>query len=101
MKARAITYDAVIVGGGPAGATAATDLAKAGRTVLLLDRAGRIKPCGGAIPPRLLSDFSIPHHLMVAKARSARSSSSTVRPALARSVAAVAPAGPPPTTTAS
>ncbi len=44
-------FDAVVVGGGPAGATAAHELAKAGRSVLLLDKAGRIKPCGGAIPP--------------------------------------------------
>jgi geranylgeranyl reductase len=43
-----------------------------GRRVLLLDRAGRIKPCGGAIPPRLIRDFDIPDHLLVAKARSAR-----------------------------
>jgi geranylgeranyl reductase len=39
---------------------------------LLLDRAGRIKPCGGAIPPRLIKDYDIPDHLLVAKARSAR-----------------------------
>lgn len=65
-------YDAVVVGGGPAGATIAKDLADAGRRVLLLDRAGRIKPCGGAVPPRLLKDFEIPHHLLVARARSAR-----------------------------
>ncbi len=65
-------YDTVIVGGGPSGATAATDLAKSGHRVLLLDRAGRIKPCGGAIPPRLIKDFEIPDHLLVAKARSAR-----------------------------
>jgi geranylgeranyl diphosphate/geranylgeranyl-bacteriochlorophyllide a reductase len=69
---REALYDAVIVGGGPAGATAATDLAKAGRFVLLLDKAGRIKPCGGAIPPRLIADFAIPDHLLVAKATSAR-----------------------------
>jgi hypothetical protein len=39
-------------------------------SVLLLDRAGRIKPCGGAIPPRLIKDFAIPEHLLVARARS-------------------------------
>jgi len=66
------TFDVVIVGGGPAGATAATDLARAGRSVLLLDRAGRIKPCGGAIPPRLIEEFEIPDSLLVAKVTSAR-----------------------------
>ena len=40
--------------------------------VLLLDRAGRIKPCGGAIPPRLIKDFAIPDSLLVARATSAR-----------------------------
>jgi len=65
-------FDAVVVGGGPSGATAADDLARAGRHVLLLDRAGRIKPCGGAIPPRLIRDFAIPDHLLVARVRSAR-----------------------------
>ena len=66
------TFDVVIVGGGPAGATAAHTLAQRGHSVLLLDRAGRIKPCGGAIPPRLIKDYAIPDHLLVAKARSAR-----------------------------
>ena len=65
-------FDVVVVGGGPAGATAAADLATAGKRVLLLDRAGRIKPCGGAIPPRLIKDFAIPDELLVARARSAR-----------------------------
>lgn len=65
-------YDAVVVGGGPAGATAATDLARRGVRVGLLDRAGRIKPCGGAIPPRLISDFEIPDALLVARITAAR-----------------------------
>jgi geranylgeranyl reductase len=40
--------------------------------VLLLDRAGRIKPCGGAVPPRLLREFEIPEALLVARIRAAR-----------------------------
>ena len=65
-------YDAVVVGGGPSGAIAAEDLARAGRKVLLLDKAGRIKPCGGAIPPRLMRDFDIPESVLCARANSAR-----------------------------
>ena len=56
-------YDAIVVGAGPAGSTAAYRLAKAGADVLLLDRARfpRDKPCGGGVTGRAarLLPFSI------------------------------------------
>jgi geranylgeranyl reductase family protein len=49
----------IVVGGGPAGATAARALARAGVTVRLLDRSNfpRNKPCGGGISARALRRF--------------------------------------------
>ena len=65
-------FDVVVVGGGPSGATAASVLARQGHKVALLDRAGRIKPCGGAVPPILINEYQIPDDLIVAKVNSAR-----------------------------
>ena len=47
-------FDAIVVGAGPAGSTAARELAAAGARVLVIDRAEfpRYKACGGGIPLR-------------------------------------------------
>lgn len=52
-------YDCIIVGAGPAGATAAYHLAKRGRSVLILDKATlpRYKPCGGGVSPQVAQWF--------------------------------------------
>jgi geranylgeranyl reductase family protein len=56
-------FDVAIVGAGPAGSTAAYRLARAGASVLLVDRATfpRDKPCGGGVTARAarLLPFSI------------------------------------------
>src|SRR5258706_13856654 len=47
------TYDAIIIGGGPAGSTCASILVKGGVHTLLLDRANfpRVKLCAGWLSP--------------------------------------------------
>ncbi len=53
--------DAVVVGAGPAGSTAAYRLASAGATVMLVDRQSfpRDKPCGGGLTGRAVSVLPI------------------------------------------
>ena len=72
-------YDVVVIGGGPSGATAANELASLNRKVAFIDKEGRIKPCGGAVPPRLIKDFDIPETQIVAKITTARMISPTAR----------------------
>ena len=65
-------YDVAVIGGGPSGATAAKELAERGFSVLLLNREGRIKPCGGAVPPVLLREFAVPESMLETKVSAAR-----------------------------
>ena len=59
-------FDAIIVGAGPAGSTAAKNLATAGVSVALLDKDQfpRNKPCGGGLTPHLFERHpEIPEYL--------------------------------------
>jgi len=65
-------FDAIVVGGGPAGSTCAWKLREAGLDVVVLDRAAfpRTKLCAGWVTPEALDDLEIdphdyPHSLMV------------------------------------
>jgi geranylgeranyl reductase family protein len=54
-----VTWDAIVVGAGPAGSLSAYRLAQAGASVLLLDRAAfpRDKPCGGGLTMRAVKEL--------------------------------------------
>jgi len=55
-------FDAIVVGAGPAGSTAALRLCRAGARVLLLDRERfpRDKPCGGGLTERAVKQLPVP-----------------------------------------
>jgi geranylgeranyl reductase len=55
----------LVVGGGPAGATAARFLAESGSDVILLERnLSFFKPCGGGVPSSAFEEFNIPKTLI-------------------------------------
>jgi geranylgeranyl reductase len=59
-----------VVGGGPSGSCAAEVLAKAGITTWLFERKlDNAKPCGGAIPLCMVSEFDIPNEIIDRKVR--------------------------------
>jgi geranylgeranyl reductase len=56
-----LSAQVLVVGGGPAGATAARFLSQSGVDVLLLEKnLSFVKPCGGGIPSSCFEDFDIP-----------------------------------------
>jgi len=61
-------YDVIVIGTGPAGATAARHAAAAGLDTLILEKKSlpRIKPCGGAVSQHALSnlDIKVPQSLI-------------------------------------
>jgi flavin-dependent dehydrogenase len=55
------TVDALVVGAGPGGATAAASLAEEGLDVVLVERATlpRDKPCGGGLSPKAYRQLDV------------------------------------------
>src|SRR3990167_6913366 len=66
-------YDVIVVGGGPAGSTAARGCAERGFKTLLIDKAvfPRYKPCGGALSFRTINSlgFEIPQEIIEAECK--------------------------------
>jgi geranylgeranyl reductase len=62
-----------VVGGGPSGSCAAEVLAKAGIETWIFERKlDNAKPCGGAIPLCMVSEFDIPEEIIDRKVRNMR-----------------------------
>jgi geranylgeranyl diphosphate/geranylgeranyl-bacteriochlorophyllide a reductase len=58
----------LVIGASVGGSTAAETLARAGVPVVLLERdLGRVKPCGGAVPPVAFAEFDLPTSLISRK----------------------------------
>jgi geranylgeranyl reductase len=65
-----LTLRVAVVGSGPAGASAAETLVKAGIETYLFERKlDNAKPCGGAIPLCMISEFDLPAHVIDRRVR--------------------------------
>jgi len=65
-----LTLRVAVVGSGPAGSSAAETLAKAGIETYLFERKlDNAKPCGGAIPLCMVSEFDLPPHIIDRRVR--------------------------------
>ncbi|MGF1523927.1 MAG: geranylgeranyl reductase [Leptolyngbyaceae cyanobacterium] len=65
-----MTLRVAVVGGGPAGSSAAETLAKAGIETYLLERKlDNAKPCGGAIPLCMVDEFDLPPEIIDRRVR--------------------------------
>ncbi|MBF1990121.1 geranylgeranyl reductase [Fischerella thermalis] len=65
IGSRPLTLRVAVVGSGPAGSSAAETLAKAGIETYLFERKlDNAKPCGGAIPLCMVSEFDLPQDII-------------------------------------
>jgi len=65
-----LTLRVAVVGGGPAGSCAAETLAKAGIETYIFERKlDNAKPCGGAIPLCMVSEFELPDEIIDRRVR--------------------------------
>lgn len=65
-----MTLRVAVIGSGPAGSSAAETLVKAGIETYLFERKlDNAKPCGGAIPLCMVSEFDLPPHIIDRRVR--------------------------------
>ena len=65
-----LSTNVLVIGAGPAGATAAKVLSKNGRDVVLLEKnLAFVKPCGGGISINAFDEFGIPENIIQKKVR--------------------------------
>jgi geranylgeranyl reductase len=70
FRRKPLALRVAVVGGGPAGSSAAEVLAKAGIETYLIERKlNNVKPCGGAIPLCMVSEFDLPPEIIDRRVR--------------------------------